>query len=79
MTLRWQELMEHVEPGQQDLAAARQPLQESIAGQRSAEAALEKLHEDQGQASEAFSKVQGELYSVGSEIARLGAVHRTRP
>jgi len=71
MTLHWQKLMEKVGLGTQDLARRETGLQESIAGQRSAEAALEKLHQEQGQSSEAFSKVQGELYSVGSEIARL--------
>jgi len=71
MTLRWQKLMEKVELGAQDLARRETSLQEGIAGQRSAEAALEKIHEDQGQATEEFSVVQGELYSVGSEIARL--------
>ncbi len=71
MTLRWQTLKEKIERGKQDLAQRETGLQESIAGQRSAEAALEKLHQEQGQASEAMSEVQGELYSVGSEIARL--------
>jgi chromosome segregation protein len=71
MTLHWQKLMEKVELGAQDLARRETALQESIARQRSAEAALEKIHEDQGQATEEFSAVQGELYSVGSEIARL--------
>ena len=71
MALRWQELMKLAELGKQGLAVRETGLQESIAQQRSAEAALEKLHQDQGQASEAFSQVQGELYSVGAEIARL--------
>jgi chromosome segregation protein len=71
MTLHWQKLMEKVALGTQDLARRETGLQQSIGGQRSAEAALEKLHQEQGQSSEAFSKVQGELYSVGSEIARL--------
>ena len=71
MTLHWQKLMEKVSLGAQDLARRETELQEGIAAQRSAEAALEKLHQDQGQSSEEFSKVQGELYSVGSEIARL--------
>jgi chromosome segregation protein len=71
MTLRWQKLMLIAESGKQGLAGGETRLQESIARQRSAEAALEKLHQDQGLASEAFSQVQGELYSVGAEIARL--------
>jgi chromosome segregation protein len=71
MALRWKSLKAKSEAGQQDLAKRETALQESVAHQRGAEAALETLHEDQGQASEAFNEVQGELYAVGSEIARL--------
>jgi chromosome segregation protein len=71
MSLRWKSLMTDVAAGQQDLAKRETGLQESIARQRAAEASLEKLHVDQGQAGEAFNGVQGELYAVGSEIARL--------
>jgi len=71
MTLRWKSLMTDATAGQQDLAKRETGLQESIAHQRAAEASLEKLHEDQGQAGDAFNAVQGELYAVGSEIARL--------
>jgi len=71
VTLRWKKLMADAEAGQQGLARRETHLQESIARQRAAEAALEKLHEEQGQASEAFNEVQGELYAVGGEIARL--------
>jgi chromosome segregation protein len=71
MTLHWQKLKEKMEAGKQDLARRETGLQESIAAQRSAEAALENLHQEQGQAGEAMSEVQGELYSVASEIARL--------
>jgi chromosome segregation protein len=71
VTLRWKKLMAEAEAGQHKLAQRETRLQESIARQRAAEAALEKLHEEQGQASDAFNEVQGELYAVGSEIARL--------
>jgi len=71
MTLRWKKLRNDAEAGQQDLARRETGLQESIARQRAAEASLEKLHDEQGHASEAFNEVQGELYGVGSEIARL--------
>jgi chromosome segregation protein len=71
VTLRWKKLMAEAETGQHGLAQRETRLQESIARQRAAEAALEKLHEEQGQAGEAFNDVQGELYAVGSEIARL--------
>jgi chromosome segregation protein len=71
MTLRWKSLMTGALSGQQDLAKRETGLQESIARQRACEASIEKLHGDQGRASEAFNEVQGELYAVGSEIARL--------
>ena len=71
MALRWKSLMASVGAGQRDLAQRETALQESIAVQRAAEAALEKLHQDQGEASESFNGVQGELYAVGSDIARL--------
>jgi chromosome segregation protein len=71
VTLRWRTLMADAESGKLELGKRETALQESIARQRSAEAALEKLHQDQGLASEAFNEVQGELYAVGSEIARL--------
>jgi chromosome segregation protein len=71
MTLRWRKLMEKAGLGAQDLAVRETGLQESIARQRAAEAALEKLHQEQVRASEGHSEVQGELYGVGSEIARL--------
>jgi chromosome segregation protein len=71
VTLRWKKLMADAEAGQHGLSQRETRLQESIARQRAAEAALEKLHEEQGQAGEAFNEVQGELYAVGSEIARL--------
>jgi chromosome segregation protein len=71
MTLRWRSLMVDARTGHETLAQSETRLQESIARQRACEAALEKLHVDQGQAGEAFNEVQGDLYAVGSEIARL--------
>jgi chromosome segregation protein len=71
VALRWKSLMADAELGQQDLARRETALQESIARQRAAEAKLEKLHAEQGQASETFNEVQGELYEVSGEIARL--------
>jgi chromosome segregation protein len=69
--LQWKHLMADVEGGQRELARRETALQEAIARQRAAEAALETLHERQGQASELFGEVQGELYGVRSDIARL--------
>ncbi len=79
MTLRWKSLMTDAGAGLQDLAKRETALQESIALQRAAEAALEKLHQDQALAGEAFNGIQGELYAVGSEIARLEqTIHHAR-
>jgi len=71
LTLRWRSLKQQAEQGLQGLGRQETLLQESIAAQRSAEAAQEEVHQQQGRASEKFSEVQGELYSVGGEIARL--------
>ena len=71
MTLRWRKLMERIELDGKELAKKETSLQESISRQRASEAALEKLHQEEGQSNERLSEVQGELYSVGSEIARL--------
>jgi chromosome segregation protein len=71
MSLHWKSLMTDAEAGQQALSKRETVLQESVALQRAAEASLEQLHESQGQAGESFNEVQGELYAVGSEIARL--------
>ena len=71
MTLRWRKLMERIERDGRELAKKETSLQESISRQRAGEAALEKLHQQQGQSNEACNEVQGELYTVGSDIARL--------
>ncbi len=71
LTLRWRDLKQQTEAGLKALQKKETSLQESIAGQRAAEKSLEDIHQQQTQASEKFSEVQGELYQVGSEIARL--------
>jgi chromosome segregation protein len=71
LSLRWRSLKQHTEQGLQGLGKQETALQESIATQRAAEAALEEIHQRQGQAGEKFAEVQGELYGVGSDIARL--------
>jgi chromosome segregation protein len=71
LALRWREMKQRSSTGSEGLSRQETALQKSIASQRAAETALEKLHEKQGQASEEFNKVQGGLYEVGSEIARL--------
>ncbi|HLF29680.1 MAG TPA: chromosome segregation protein SMC, partial [Xanthomonadales bacterium] len=71
LSLRWRSLEQETSVGLQALGKQETALQESIAGQRAAEAALEGIHQRQGQCSEKFAEVQGELYEVGGEIARL--------
>ena len=71
MTLRWRKLMEKIEWDGQELAKKETSLQESMSRQRASEAALEKLHQEQRQSNEAFNEIQGKLYTVGGDIARL--------
>ncbi len=71
MALRWRELRASGEGEEQALKAVENSLQEALSRQRGAEKELESLRESQHQASEETSRIQGELYEVGSEIARL--------
>ncbi len=71
VALRWRELNEQAETGKRGLAERENQLQEKIALQRKAEKILEELREKQGKNTERLNTVQGELYDVGSEIARL--------
>lgn len=71
LTWRWRDLRAQVEKGLQALSRTETALQETVAGQRAAEAVLEKIHQQQAQSGENFSAVQGELYAVSGEIARL--------
>ncbi len=71
LTLRWRDLKAESETGLQGLARLETSLQQSVAAQRAAEAVLEEIHQQQNQSNEQFSEIQGELYTVGGEIARL--------
>lgn len=71
LTLRWRDLKAEAETGLQGLSKLETSLQESIAAQRASEAVLEEIHQQQNQSNEKFSEIQGELYEVGGEIARL--------
>lgn len=71
LTLRWRDLKAEAETGLQGLAKLETSLQQSIAAQRAAESVLEEIHQQQNQSNEQFSEIQGELYTVGGEIARL--------
>jgi chromosome segregation protein len=71
LALQWSELQNNAEIGRAGLSVRETAMQEQLAEQRAAEAAMEKLHQQQAGAAEAFNSVQGDLYSVGSDIARL--------
>jgi chromosome segregation protein len=71
LALQWSSLKNSAELGRSGLSVQETAMQEQLAEQRSVEARMESLHEEQAAAGEAFNVVQGELYSVGSDIARL--------
>jgi chromosome segregation protein len=71
LALQWSELRNNAQSGRSGLAVQETALQEQIAEQRSAEAKMEEVHQAQASAGEAMNAVQGEVYGVGSEIARL--------
>jgi chromosome segregation protein len=71
MALRWRELNARAQGEEKALREVENRLQEALARQRGAEKELEALRQGQHEARDAVSKVQGELYEVGSEIARI--------
>ncbi len=71
LALRTRDLDEKASTAGSRLAERNNRLEETIAGQRKLEAAIEDLRVRQGEASDAFNEVQGRYYKVGSEIARL--------
>ena len=71
LALQWAALQNDAEQGRSGLAIKETAMQEQLAEQRAAEARMESIHQQQAGASEALNAVQGEVYSVGSDIARL--------
>ncbi len=71
LALQWAALQNNAEQGRAGLAIKETAMQEQLAEQRAAEARMEAIHQQQAGASEALNVVQGEVYSVGSDIARL--------
>ena len=69
--LRWRELDEDVGQRDRKLAEQENGLEAEIARQRRLEADVETQRDAYSEATEAFNKVQGRFYGVGSEIARL--------
>ncbi len=71
LALQWSALQKDAGMGRSGLSVQETALQEQLAEQRAAEARMEAIHQEQTSAGEAFNEVQGELYSIGSDIARL--------
>jgi chromosome segregation protein len=71
LALQWSELQKDAGLGRSGLDVQETAMQEQIAAQRAAEARMEEIHQEQASAGEAFNKVQGEVYSIGSDIGRL--------
>ena len=69
--LRWRETTAEAETQQKVLQQVENQLQAALSLQRSAEKELEALRQKQHEAGEQASSIQGELYEVAGEIARL--------
>jgi len=79
LALQWSALQQDAGLGLQGLAVQETAMQEQVAEQRAAESRMESIHQQQAAAGEAFNTVQGELYSIGSDIARLEqTVHHSK-
>lgn len=71
MALRWRELGARAQGEEKKLRDVENRLQATLSRQRSAEKELESLRQGQHEARDAVAKVQGELYEVAAEIARI--------
>jgi len=71
LALQWSGFQNDAQLGMTGLAVQETAMQEQVAEQRASEARMEEIHQQQTAAGDAFNKVQGELYAVGSDIARL--------
>ena len=71
LALQWKALQNDADIGRSGLVVQETAMQEQLAEQRAAEARMESIHQAQANAGETLNEVQAEVYSVGSEIARL--------
>jgi len=71
MALRWREMKARSEGEEKALREVENQLQSALSTQRAAEKELETLRQGQHEARDAVAKVQGELYEVAGEIARI--------
>ncbi len=71
LALQWRDQQNLSRLGKSGLQVQETAMQEGLAEQRATETHLEEIHQKQAEATEAFNEVQGELYAVASDIARL--------
>ncbi|MBK9130558.1 MAG: chromosome segregation protein SMC [Gammaproteobacteria bacterium] len=71
LALRCRNLDAEMEEKQRAIAAQENAVEKEIAGLRSIEAGIEKQREGQVEANEEFNRIQGEFYSLGSDISRV--------
>ena len=71
LALRWRELNKELGNKDRQIATDETALQGQLAGLRAVETQIEKQREQHTEDNETFNQIQGEFYSVGSEIARL--------
>ena len=71
LLLRWKTLDEEMQQGERKLAEQENRLESAITTQRELEAHIEDKRAAHTDANDAFNKVQGRYYALGSEIARL--------
>ena len=71
LALRCRNLEVEAEAKERAIAMQETAVEREIAGLRAVEAGIEKQRAAQVEANEEFNRIQGEFYSVGSEIARL--------
>ncbi|MBF0470539.1 MAG: chromosome segregation protein SMC [Gammaproteobacteria bacterium] len=69
--LRWQMVDSEARRREEVIAERERVIEAIVANQRRAEAGIEKLRQEQSEATEAFNQVQSRFYGVGAEIARL--------
>jgi len=71
LVLRWQAMDAEAGEMELDIKRSETALEGCIAEQRAIEAEIEKQHQGQIEANEAFNLIQGRFYSAGAEIARI--------
>ncbi len=71
MALRWQEIDTRIQTEERQIRELETGQEAAIANQRRLEAGIEQDREEHHEANERFNEVQGRVYAVGADIARL--------